>query len=182
MPFRQIYDCGLLAEDPTKYIAFQRAVTPGHGRKRTALEIKHLVGLFHTPGLHYKWIMRQFGFTHDDQMRRLRHVYQKQENRDKYLYLGPRNIQFFGEKELIRYYERSDPNSPKRHPQWAIPIVVNERKKGLTIREITEKYGINHKTLNRMFHTSMFDEPTINPQIVKYTNSKEKSNVKKNQI
>lgn len=154
MPSERLILCGLLSKYPKKSWVFQKIINPRQGVSYTDAEKMHIVGLMFTPELPKSWIWHQFKpFAKTSErnfMLRLRRVAYNHHNRERWGHIGQRNLMHIGQPEVLRYYQRSDPDRYFWHPNWAIPHLVQHVKDGMKMTEIEAMYGLPANTMQKL--------------------------------
>jgi hypothetical protein len=163
MPKAQLLSCGLLTEHPLKSSVFQKLLAAKPNVRLTEREKMHIVALYWTPELPKSWIEEQFrrygAAAPQHVLRRLRRIAYHPKWRAKWQHLGPKNVEFIGQKEVEIFYNRRIEGKQIFHPSWALPVLLDERKRGLTIPQICEKYKLHRRTLEKLKRRSIFDQP-----------------------
>lgn len=161
MPSQRLLTMGLLSKHPSKSSVLKRFTAPPgpYTRRYTDYEKMHMVALWYTPGLSKTWIFEQFakyGLSQKAVMDRMMRIVHDKKNRAKWEHLGQRNILFIGQPEVERYFARSE-NPRLKVPNWALPILNDEIKRGLTQTDVAHKYGLSRLTVRRCLNRSMFE-------------------------
>ena len=151
---------GLLSKIPTRSKVLQRFLKR-NGKNYTDYQKMHMTALYHTPGISKHWIADQFesyGMNPKRAMETLGKIACNDKNKERWAHLGEQNIQFLGPDEFERYMVRA-----KRRtivPHWAIPIINDHVKQGMTHKQIGEKYGMDRLRVTKILGSrSMFEIP-----------------------
>lgn len=160
MPKAQLLSCGLLTEYPTKSSVFNKLVAGKPHVRLTKREKMHIVALYWTPELPKSWIEHQFRQAGASKriMGRLRKIAYDPRYRSRWEHLGPKNVGFIGQKEVEIFYNRRIEGQRIYHPSWAVPVLRDEKKRGLTVPQICQKYKIHRRALEKLMKRSMFSE------------------------
>lgn len=101
----------------------------------------HMVAAWWTPELPESWIKYQFDRLGGDGEKCIltvkRYAYNK-ECRARWQHLGQQNLLFMGHDEVIRYYHRRNKNKNAWHPNWALPVMADLIKSGMTYEAVGE--------------------------------------------
>lgn len=161
MPSKRLLCCGLLSKYPEKSSIKQR-LQSSRSFTFTEDQIKQIVALYYTPGLSKSWIDWQFvkqGHKPDLILRKIRRIAQNPKNRQKYEHLGWENLDYIGPEEVQRYYDRRKPTGQTTHPNWAIAVILDYIKKGMTQAQIAEMYNLNSSQISKLTRKNLF-QPT----------------------
>lgn len=154
MPSDRLLVCGLLSKYPTKSTVFQKINNPKKGMRYTDAEKMHITAMMWTPDLPKSWIWWQFQpyckTSERKFMQRMRNICYNHRNRARWEHLGMQNIQYIGQPEVMRYYERANPNRQLRHPSWAVAQLVQHMKEGMKMVEIERMYGLPFRTMSKL--------------------------------
>lgn len=161
MPSKRLLAMGLLSKYPKKSWVLKRFLNRKKGIKYTDAEKSHITALMFTPHLPASWIeyqLQQYGEDKPEHaLRSLKSIAYKPENRERWEHLGKENLMFIGQPEVEYFYLRRNPNKRVFHPSWAIPIIADHIKEGMSGPAIARKYNIHHNQVYSMLKRNMFD-------------------------
>lgn len=157
---------GLLSKYPMRSKTLQRFVAR-RGPHYTTAQKAQMVALYWTPELPRNWTRFQFeqlGMNGEDAMRSLRMYAYDPDLRARYSHLGQENLLHIGQPEVQRFYDRRD-KSKKRcwHPTWAMPIMNDHLKQGMTTTAIARKYDVDRFGLMRAMKRGIFTPHGLGP-------------------